>query len=103
NPTNESGSSSGLVVRLVAVALVGVLAVALAARRRLLVALSALTASPAQKRAAGVRAFLPSPAPGGPAARGASTVGAAAAPVPTLITVAEEARRGSSRAVPNET
>lgn len=102
--TDGGGSSSGgLVLLVIVVVLMAVVVVAVLTRRRLVPALTALTASPAQKRAAGVRAFLPSPAPSGPATPVASTAVVPGAPAATGTTGAQDRRRVSSPTVPKET
>jgi len=97
------GSSSSGLVLLVVVALIAVAVVAFLTRRKLVPALTSLTASPAEKRAAGVRAFLPSPAPTAPATPVAPTAGVPETPSPTGTTVAQDKKRDSSPTVPNET
>lgn len=100
--TSGGGSSSSGLVLLVVVVLIAVVAVAFLARRRLVPALTGLAASPAEKRAAGVRAFLRSPAPNGPATPVTSTA-LAGAPAATGTTVAQHKQRTSSLTAPSET
>jgi hypothetical protein len=96
------GSSSSGLVLLVVVALVAVVGVAFLTRRRLLPLLTGLTASPAEKRAAGVRAFLPSPAPSGPKTPVAETASVPEPPASTATTSSQETRAASSARPPNE-
>ena len=103
NPSGGGGSSNDLLARLVAVALVGMLCLALVSRRRLLVALSGLTASPAQKRAAAVRDFLPSPTSNAPGTPIASTAGPPGAPDATGTAGSHTRQPVSPPTVPEKT
>jgi hypothetical protein len=63
-PAHSGGSSAGVLLVVIAIVVVALAAVGFLGRRRLAPALASFTTTPAQKRAADVRAFLPSPGPG---------------------------------------